>query len=62
MMIGVATYGMVNMEVYFSLDLYVTPEWRIYDFRRIKWDYFPATLYPETNVRAPDDPISLEEN
>ena len=52
MLIAFAVYGIVTMEILFSLDLYVRPDWRIYDYRKIIWDNFPVSLNTITNVRT----------
>ena len=59
MLIAFAVYGIVTMEILFSLDLYVRPDWRIYEYRKIIWDNFPVSLNTITNVRTYEHEKSL---
>ena len=44
------------------MELYVTDEWRIYEYRRILNTHFPAKYEARVNIRTNGEAISIEEN
>ena len=44
------------------MEMYVTDEWRIYEYRRIMNTHFPAKYEARVNIRTNGEAISEEEN
>lgn len=50
----ISIYGCSQMKTYFSLDVYLTPEWPSYDYKFTVNNYMKQGVTPSTYVYIPD--------
>ena len=61
MLLGLAVYGILHIDIYFGYDLFINEGFITREFLDVKRAYFPSTFEIDTYVNTPDVLIYEEE-